>query len=106
MKIPIPNYARVNARRGLQLRKKQSNPSGLTKKESSTLGIVSGVNRAKQLRDNKTISIKDAKSIRNFLNRFKNSNTERAKVAKLLWGGDDKNRFLKYLQKILSSMSK
>lgn len=104
MRIPIPNYAKVNARLGLELRKKQKRPSGLTPSEAKKLGINSGISRAIQLRDNQTISVQDAKNIRNFLNRFKNSNTERSKVAKLLWGDDNKDRFRKYLNNILSSM--
>lgn len=104
MRIPIPNYVKVNVKLGLELRKKQKNPSSLTASEAKKLGIVSGVSRARQLRDNQTISVQDAKSIRNFLSRFKNSNTERSKVAKLLWGDDDKDRFRKYLNNILSSM--
>lgn len=101
MRIPIPSYAKQSAKKGLKLRKQQDNPSGLTKKEADKLGINSGVERARQLVNNKTISIKDAKSIRNFLNRFKNSRSKRSEIAILLWGG---RKFRVYLEDILRSM--
>jgi len=103
MRIIIPQYAKAAARKGLQLRKKlpDSKKFGITKEEAEILGINSGVERAKQLIKNRTISINDAKSIRNFLNRFKNARTEKQKGAVLLWGGQ---RFRTYLDNILKNM--
>lgn len=102
MRIDIPKFAKINAKKGLALRKKQQMPSGLTKEEAKVLGIQSGVERARQLIKNKTISIEDAKSIRNFLNRFKNQRSKRSEIAIMLWGG---RKFRIYLDNILNNMS-
>jgi len=103
MRIPITKQAKKSARMGLELRKKQENPSGLTKSEAAKIGVNSGVQRARQLVNNKTISVQDAKSIRNFLNRFKNARSKRSEIAIMLWGGRE---FRSYLDNILKSMNK
>lgn len=85
MKIKIPSYAKQSAREGLEERK--DNKAGLTKSQANKLGINSGVERAKQLLGNKTISKKDAVRIGAFYDRFKNCRTPRCETAIKLWGG-------------------
>ena len=84
-RVIIPGYAKRAAMLGLIQRK--TNRAGLTKKEASSLGISSGVERAKQLIRNKYLSEDDAKAVARFYNRFKNCRTERCETAIRLWGG-------------------
>lgn len=103
VRIKITQDAKKKAREALKFNK--DNPSlavGLTKQESNVLGIASGVERAKQLIRNKTISIDDAKKVRNFYNRFKNLRTKRGEQALNLWGG---RQFGKQISDILKNMN-
>lgn len=84
-RITVPEYAREAARRGLEERK--LNKAGLDKAEAQKLGINSGVERARQLVRSKTISVKDAKRIGAFYDRFKNQDSARSETALRLWGG-------------------
>ena len=97
-RLKIPYYAKVEAQKGLLLRKKYG--GGLTKQEASLLGIDSGVERAKQLLRNKYLYEDDAKKTARFWARFRNRRTMRSKVAILLWGGQ---RWGKLLYKIYYS---
>lgn len=95
VRLKIPSYAKSKAREGLNFNKKfPSRAVGLTREESRVLGINSGIIRAKQLLKNQTISLKDARSIRNFYNRFKNVRTKRGEMALNLWGGRKFGKFL------------
>lgn len=85
MRYKVPLHAKNAARIGLLERK--INNAGLTKKQADALGIVSGVERAKQLMRSKTISEDDAKSIARFYLRFKGCYTKRCETALNLWGG-------------------
>lgn len=91
-RIKIPFYAKVEAKKGLFLRKKYG--GGLTKQEASLLGIDSGVERAKQLIRNTYMYEPDLKATARFWIRFRRRKTMRSKVARLLWGGDRWGRLL------------
>ena len=97
-RIKIPQYAKAEAKEGLNLRKKFG--GGLTKQEADMMGISSGVERAKQIGNNKFLSEEDAKSVARFYIRFKNRTSIRSKVAVKLWGGA---KFGKLLNKIYYS---
>ena len=85
MTIRIPTHAKRAARKGLLERK--FNNAGLSVSEAKKLGVTSGVSRAKQIINSKTITIEDAKRIGAFYDRFKNCRTERCETAIKLWGG-------------------
>lgn len=89
MRIPIPSYAKSAARLGLKKRASlpKSKKSGLTKSEASRMGISSGVERAKQIINNSTLSEQDARSVGRFYARFRNQRSQKAENALLLWGG-------------------
>lgn len=91
-RIPIPSYVKPIVRKALKERLKTG--AGLTKKEADVLGISSGVQRARQLRDSKTISEDDAKAIARFYLRFRNRDTARSKNAVNLWGGKTYGKLL------------
>lgn len=95
-KIKIPQYAKENAKRGLFLNSQlpKSRKAGLTVREARNYGINSGRKRARQLIKARFISLKDAKSIRNFLTRFQNCKTEKCEIAILLWGGREFRPYL------------
>lgn len=97
-KVKIPKYAKSQARKGLQERKR--NRAGLEKKEADKLGIASGVERAKQIINSKYIKEQDAKRIARFYNRFKNKTSSKSETALKLWGG---RRFGQLLNKIYYS---
>jgi len=84
-KIRIPQYAKQSAKQGLFERK--SNGAGLSIKQAQSLGIFSGVQRARQLIKNKFLKEKDAKAVARFYNRFRNKKTPRVETALKLWGG-------------------
>jgi hypothetical protein len=86
-RIKIPQYAKEQARRALSDRDKFSNKPGLTKSQASRLGINSGVERAKQIVNNKYLPEEDARRVGAFYDRFKNKRTPRSEVAIGLWGG-------------------
>jgi hypothetical protein len=91
-RIKIPKYAKNQAKKGLEERKK--NKAGLTPKEAKKLGIYSGVARAKQIISNKYLDEKDLKSIARFYIRFKNCKTPKCETAIKLWGGRKFGLFL------------
>ena len=94
-RIKVPYYAKLVARQGLIERER--NNAGLTKSQASKLGIVSGVERARQIIRNKYIKEKDLRSMARFYLRFRNQRTPRTETAIRLWGG---RRFLSLLVKI------
>jgi len=101
-------YAKENARKGLELRKRQpkSKKFGLSVEEARREGVFSGVRRARQLIRNESLSRSDAQDVRNFLNRFhgmadKHGYTLGIRGSILLWGDDLDKRFLKYLNRKL-----
>lgn len=107
-RIRIPMYAKENARKGLELRKRQpkSKKFGLSVEEAKEKGVFSGVRRARQLIRNESLSKSQAKDVRNFLNRFhgmadQHGYTLKIRGAILLWGGNKDKRFLKYLDRKL-----
>jgi hypothetical protein len=94
--ITIPAYAKAAAQKGLLAREAFPKKPGLTKEEAGKLGIVSGVERAKQIVREEYLSDLDVQSMRRFYARFRNMRTPRAEVAILLWGG---RKFLEKLSK-------
>lgn len=86
-RIVIPSYAKRDAKKALQERNKFSDKPGLNIREARKAGVSSGVARAKQLVNSKTLSVKDAKAVGRFYDRFKNCRTPRCEVAIDLWGG-------------------
>lgn len=99
-RIKIPIYAKVEARKGLQKRKEvpKSKKFGLDVTEAKQLGINSGVARARKIINSNFVTLKDAKSIKNFYNRFKNCKTFKCEGAIQLWGG---RKFGQYLTKLI-----
>ena len=89
MKIKIPKYAKIEAKRALQKRNKlpKSERYGLTEDEAKVLGINSGVERAKQIIRDNQLSKEDAKRVVAFYSRFKNCNTPKCEGSIKLWGG-------------------
>ena len=104
-RIRIPLLAKELAKQSLRANKSlpKYKRVGLTKQQAEKLGIQSGIERAKQLIRNKTVSIKDAKSIASFYNRFKGFRTKRANLAINLWGG---RKFGKDLNTILKQIKR
>jgi hypothetical protein len=84
-KIKIPKYAKYAARKGLEERSR--NKAGLTKEQAERYKIQSGVERAKQIINSRTLEEKDLKSIARFYLRFRNCRTGRCETALKLWGG-------------------
>jgi len=97
-RIKIPQYAKEEAKEGLKERK--DNKAGLTKKQAKSKGIASGVERAKQIMENKYLNEEDAKRVARFYSRFKNCKTSRCETAIKLWGG---RKFGKKLNKLYYS---
>lgn len=98
--ILIPGYAKKDARNALRMRQElsESKKYGLDKDEARKLGINSGVERAKQIVNNKHLPREDAERVAAFYNRFKNCRTQKCEGAIDLWGG---RRFGRELQKKL-----
>lgn len=89
MRLPIPDYAKENARKALELRNSlpESKKFGLDKKEARELNIASGVERAQQIIREESLSRKDAERVCAF-KRFDTPNpSQRRKGALNLWGG-------------------
>lgn len=88
-RLIIPEYAKSAARKGLRIRANlpPTKRFGLSNEQANKLKIYSGVRRANQLINSKSISLNDAKRIAAFYNRFKNRTTPRVEGAILLWGG-------------------
>ena len=91
-KLKIPYYAKIAARKGLQERK--DNQAGLTPKQARMMGITSGVDRARQILRNKSLSEKNLKAIARFYLRFRGRRTKRTETAIKLWGGRRFGRIL------------
>lgn len=103
VRIKIPRYAKQQASKALIFNK--NNPRlavGLTKQESQVLGIASGIARAKQIIKNQTLSLEDARKVRNFYNRFKGGKSKRVEMAINLWGG---RKFGKYVSQELKNIN-
>lgn len=95
-----PQGARNNARRGLELRAKHGR-GGLSTQQAGKEGIRSGVARARDLANGKSMSLATVRRMRAFFERHeknKNSVTDSGepgagKIAWLLWGGDAGRRW-------------
>jgi hypothetical protein len=93
----------MNAKKALKFNRENPNLAvGLSKSEAKKLGITSGIDRAKQLINNKFITINDAKAIVRFYDRFKGTKTQRVEQAINLWGG---RQFAQELKQMLKSMN-
>lgn len=88
-KLYIPKYAKTAARNALKKRKSlpKSKRFGLDRNQASKLGINSGVERAKQISSSRYVTLKDAKRIAAFYNRFKSGKSSKIDGAINLWGG-------------------
>lgn len=92
-----PEAVRNNAKRGLELRRKYGR-GGLTNSEASDQGIGSGVQRASNLANGKSLSLDTIRRMHAFFERHeKNKDTPpeegNGKIAWLLWGGDAGRRW-------------
>lgn len=89
MNLKIPTYAKREARKALEERRKlpESRKFGLDKKEAEKLGINSGVERAKQLIRSDSLPIEDVKAVARFYQRFRNCRTKNCEYSIKLWGG-------------------
>jgi hypothetical protein len=87
--ISIPRYAKTAARKGLAIRMKlkKSEQFGLTKTEADAIGIASGVERAKQIINNKYMNTDDAMRVARFYARWRNQSSKKIEGAILIWGG-------------------
>jgi hypothetical protein len=92
MKLQIPNYAKVAARAGLEIRSNlpASRQFGLDRAQAEEAGVASGVERAKEIIkkdfydwDNE-YDREALKKMRNFYNRFKNCRTFKCEGAHLI----------------------
>lgn len=85
----IPRYAKLAARKALKLRASlpPSKRFGLSPAQARKLGIMSGVQRAKYILNNKYISLTQLMSVAAFYSRFRKKRTVRAEGAIGLWGG-------------------
>ena len=85
----IPGYAKRSAREGLRKRAilPPSRRFGLDKGEAETIGINSGVERARQIIRNDYLHSDDIMSMAAFYQRFRNCRTPKCEGAMLLWGG-------------------
>lgn len=87
--LKIPRYAKVAARKGLELRRRlpPSKKFGITPKEAKQMGIDSGITRAHRIIRNDYMPIWEAQKVARFYGRFKNKTGPRAEGAHLIWGG-------------------
>lgn len=90
-RIRIPKYAKRAARSALNRRKRlpESEKFGLTPSEARKQGITSGVAQAKKLINKDTLSRKEAKQYKAFIDRFEGryNKSKKIKGAVDLWGG-------------------
>jgi len=93
-RLKVPKYAKEAAKRALEFNKKvpKSQKVGLTKSEAKRKGINSGVERAKKLINNDSISMGDARAVCNFKRFLGMKQTVRVEAVIDLWGG---KRFIK-----------
>ena len=89
MKLKVTQQAKAKARLALEERRSLPNSRkfGLDKRQASSLGINSGVERAKQIVRSKSLNMRDAERVAAFYNRFKNCRTPKCNGAINLWGG-------------------
>lgn len=87
MRLKIPAYAKQAAAEGLRARELFPKKPGLDREQAAKLGIISGVERAKQIVRDEYLEDHDLQSMRRFYARFRNFHSPRAEVAILLWGG-------------------
>jgi hypothetical protein len=92
-----PETVRAAARRGLELRR-DTGRGGLDREQAARLGIGSGVARAEQLAAGEALTLADLKRMKAFFARHDGERERNArlandrspaKVAWLLWGGDE-----------------
>jgi hypothetical protein len=93
-RILIPTHAKNNAKKALKIRKRlsKSKKFGLSRKKAKKLGVISGLNQAKYLINNKYLTMNKAMQYYRFYQRFKNCRTKKCENALNLWGG---RKFLK-----------
>ena len=89
MRLLIPDYAKEAAREALEIRRTlpKSKQFGLTKSEAQSMGINSGVERARQIIRNKYLEFDDVKDVARFYLRFRNCRTFNCEGSLGLWGG-------------------
>ena len=90
-RLNITKEAKKKAKESLELRNRlpKYKRFGLDKKEAKRLKINSGVERAKQLINSKSISYKDAVAVAKFSRWLKRPRTQRVQGSIDLWGGED-----------------
>jgi hypothetical protein len=88
--IKIPKYAKEKAQSALKLRDSlpKSKKFGLSKKEANSLGIASGVERAKQIVKQDYLDKEDAERVCAFKRFLKRDRTPKIQGAIDLWGGE------------------
>lgn len=87
-RLEVPGYAKNLAREALEKRK-QLSPSrrfGLDREQARKEGVYSGVQRARNIIQKKSLSLQEAKRVAAF-SRFLNNRSDRAQGAIDLWGG-------------------
>ena len=97
-----PQSVRNAAKRGLELRKKYGR-GGLTTEQAGKQGIGSGVARAASLSSGKKLSGKTVKMMSAFFARHEKNKgggeSDRGRIAWLLWGGDAGKRWADSISK-------
>lgn len=87
--LRIPISAKTAAANALRQRERlpASKRFGLDENEAGSLGINSGVARAKQIISSSYLPYYDAVSVARFYSRFRNCHTDKCNGAIGLWGG-------------------
>ena len=88
-RIIIPQYAKVAAKKGLELRASlpKSKKFGLSPEEARAEGVDSGVTRARRIIKNKYMYEWEIRKVAKFWSRFRNCKTFNCEGSHLLWGG-------------------
>jgi len=88
--LKIPKYAKQTAREALELRQSlpKSKKFGIDKQQARQLGINSGVERAKQIINDKYMPIEDVKRVCAFGRWLGRERTQKVQGAIDLWGGE------------------
>jgi len=88
-RLVVPQHAKAAASAALRLRRSlpKSRKFGLKQSQADRLGISSGVSRAKQLINSKSISLDDACRVAAFYLRFRGCRSQKCEGAIGLWGG-------------------
>jgi hypothetical protein len=110
--IRIPRYAAKNAEKGLRKRKKYEDKPVLSVEEANEKGIHSGITTARTLirgsKEDENLSPEMAGRIKNFLSRThgqlqraenKEWDTKKILASINVWGGQQDQRFLRYLER-------